>query len=78
MYKKALENLTGAYVDRLAFAQPEKLSDTTKETLRETANIFNSRKELEMKDTLTVWNSNAEGYVTEDFRENIKKELKLK
>lgn len=78
MYKKALENLTGAYINRLAFAQPERLTNTTKETLKETANIFNSREELGMKDTIATWNSNAKGYVAEDYRENINKELKLK
>ena len=78
LYNKALKNLTGAYLDRLAFAQPEKLSNTSKETLKETANIFNSRKELGMKKTMDSWNKNARGYVTEDYRENINKELRLK
>ena len=78
LYSKTLKNLTGAYLDRLAFAQPEKLSRTTKETLKETASIFNSRKEIGMNKTMNAWNKNARGYVTEDYRENIKKELKLR
>ena len=78
LYNKTLKNLTGTYLDRLAFAQPEKLSGTTKETLKETANIFNSRKELGMKDMMNAWSKNARGYVTEDYSENVKKELKLK
>ena len=78
MYKEALESLTGAYVNRLAFLQPKRLSNTTKETLRETANIFNSRKELGMKATFDTWNNDAKGFLPDDFRENINATLKLR
>jgi hypothetical protein len=78
IYGETLKNITGAYLDRLAHSQPDKLSKTTKETLKETANIYNSRMELGMKNTIGAWNKNAQGYMTEDYRENISKNLKLK
>ncbi len=78
LHAEMLKNLTGAYLDRLAFVQPGKLTGTTRETLRESANIFNSRKELGMKSALQEWNTKSRGFIPEEYRETINKELKLK
>ena len=78
LYEDTLKNLTSAYLDRLAYSQPDMLSKTTTATLKETASIFNSRKDLNMKDTLDNWNNNAQGFMSEDYRENVSKNLKLK
>jgi len=78
LYKELLQNLTRAYLDRLAYVQPRELSETTDNTLKETASICNKRSELGMKEVLAKWNSGAKGYITEDFRENVGNSLKLK
>jgi len=78
LYEGALKNLTGAYLDRLAHVQPDKLSRTTQQTIKESASLFNTRKELGMKKTIDNWSGNAKGYMSESYRENISDTLKLK
>ena len=78
LYADTLEVLTLTYFNRLAVSQPEQLSDTTKVTLQETASIINSRKGIDMKSSVEIWNKNAEGYMTNEFREGVNKQFILK
>lgn len=78
VYAESINALTMAYLDRLAIAQPDKLSDTSKDVLSETGDLFNSNKDLDMKDSIELWSEDSKGYVTEDFRADVKRFMKLK
>ena len=78
VYAESLNHLTMAYLDRLAFAQPDKLSDTSKDILNETGDLFKSNKELQMTGAVENWLENSEGYVSRDYRENVKRLMGVK
>ena len=73
LYAEALNQLTMAYLDRLAFAQPDKLTDTSKDILTETGDLFKSNDELQLTGAVETWLENSDGYVSDDFRENVKR-----
>ncbi len=77
VYAEAIQNLTNAYLTRLAFTQPENLTDSSKDILKETSSIFNANKELNMKGSVGLWLENSKGYVTEDYRVSVQQYLKL-
>lgn len=78
LYIRALQNLTEAYLTRLAYTQPKKLTRTTKDLLGETATIFNAEKDINIKSTLEQWQKKSEGYVSEDFKNNLRVSFKLR
>ncbi|ELR72087.1 hypothetical protein C900_01829 [Fulvivirga imtechensis AK7] len=78
LYAEALQNLTNAYLDRLAFIQPEKLTDTSKDLLKETGSIINDNEDLNVKEAVQNWLKTSEGYVTNDYRANVKRFMNIK
>ncbi|MDR8390609.1 carboxypeptidase-like regulatory domain-containing protein [Aliifodinibius sp. S!AR15-10] len=78
LHKEALNNVTVAYLDRLAYTQPDDLTSTTKDVLNESANIFNASEDIDMKTTMEAWEKKSKGYVSQDFQSNVKSNLRLK
>lgn len=78
LHAEALQNLTNAYLDRLAFTQPEKLTDTSTDVLKETGSIINDNEDLNVKEAVQNWLKTSEGYVTNDYRANVKRYMNIK
>lgn len=78
LHAEALQNLTGAYLDRLAFTQPDKLTDTSKDVLKETGSIISSHEDLKVKEAVQNWLNDSEGYLNNDFRANVQRYMKVK
>lgn len=78
LHAEALQNLTNAYLERLAFTQPEKLTDTSKDVLKETGDIIKGNEELNVKESVQNWLNNSEGYVSNDYRANVKRYMNIK
>ena len=78
LHKEALKNTTEAYLNRLAYTQPKNLTSTTKDVLNESATIFKSSKDIDMKKTVEDWEKKSKGYVSKEFQSNLKQHLKLK
>lgn len=77
VYAEAIQNLTNTYLTRLAFTQPDNLTDSSKDILKETAVIFNANEDLNMNASVGFWLENSKGYVTEDYRVSVQQYLKL-
>lgn len=77
LHKDALKNLTEAYLNRLAYSQPKELSSTTKDVLKESATIFNAEADIDMKKTVDEWKQKSEGYISQDFENNLNDNFKL-
>ncbi|NMM49672.1 MSCRAMM family protein [Marinigracilibium pacificum] len=78
LHAEALQNMTKAYIERLAFIQPDNLTDTSKDVLKETGSLINDNEELNVKETIQNWLKNSEGYVNNDYRESVKRYLNIK
>ena len=78
LYAEALQNLTNAYLERLAFTQPGKLTNTSKDVLKETGSIINDNEGLHVKESVQNWLNHSEGYVSNDYRANIKRYMNIK
>ncbi|SMO71791.1 carboxypeptidase-like regulatory domain-containing protein [Fodinibius sediminis] len=78
LHREALKNLTEAYLNRLAYSQPKELSSTTRDVLKESSTIFNAESDLDMKKTVDEWKQKSKGYISEDFKNNLNDNLKLK
>ncbi|MEX2566039.1 MAG: carboxypeptidase-like regulatory domain-containing protein [Cyclobacteriaceae bacterium] len=78
LHAEALQNLTNAYLERLAFTQPDRLTNTSIDVLRETGSIINDNKDLNVKEAVQNWLRSSEGYVTNDYRSNVKRYMNIK
>ena len=72
LYAESLKALTFAYLDRLALEQPEKFSETTENTLIETAQLLKGVKEFDIKQEINQYAEASKNNLPSEFISNVK------